>query len=201
MTRTFVSACLALSLMACDRLDTAFKPAPATSTPSGWEVRFSPKGGCTEAVVEALRGAKSSVLVQAYSFTSAPIAAALVEAHRRGVKVQVLLDKSQRGEKYSSADFVAHAGIPTSIDDKHAIAHNKVLVIDGTTVITGSFNFTKAAEERNAENLLVIQDAVLADKYSANWRVHAQHSESYAGRGAEPGAPLLKPLPEGADDK
>jgi phosphatidylserine/phosphatidylglycerophosphate/cardiolipin synthase-like enzyme len=147
-----------------------------------WEVYFSPNGGCTEAVVKALGQAKASVLVQAYSFTSAPIAKALVDAARRGVKVDVLLDKSQRTEKYSSADFVAHEGIPTRIDAVHAIAHNKVMVIDGTTVLTGSFNFTKAAEEHNAENLLVIQDPALAEKYAANWKVHADHSEAYAGK-------------------
>ena len=112
--------------------------------PSHWSVYFSPKGGCTEAVVEALGKAKSTVLVQAYSFTSTPIAKALVEAHRRGVKVQVVLDKSQRTEKYSSATFVSNNGIPCFIDAKHAIAHNKVMVIDGQTVLTGSFNFTKA---------------------------------------------------------
>src|SRR5262245_47197236 len=91
-----------------------------------FEVYFSPKGGCTAAVVKSLDRATNSVLVQAYSFTSAPIAKALVDAHKRGVKIQVVLDKSQRTEDYSSADFVAHAGIPTFIDAKHAIAHNKV---------------------------------------------------------------------------
>jgi len=199
--RALLAAVLAFPLLACDRWDMGPKPAAAPSTPGSWEVRFSPKGGCTEAVVDALKGAKSTVLVQAYSFTSAPIAAALVDAHRRGVKVQVILDKSQRTEKYSSADFVAHAGIRTLIDAAHAIAHNKVMVIDGGTVLSGSFNFTKAAEEKNAENLLVIQDAALAEKYAANRRDHAQHSDPYAGRGAESGSPLLKPIPEGADDK
>jgi len=146
------------------------------------EVFFSPQGGCTEAVVKALDHATNSVLVQAYSFTSAPIAKALVDAHKRGVKVQVILDQSQRTEKYSSADFVAHAGIPTYIDAKHAIAHNKIMVIDGYEILTGSFNFTKAAEANNAENLLVIQDAPLAAKYAENWRNHLSHSESYPGR-------------------
>ncbi len=84
-----------------------------------------------------------SILMQAYSFTSAPIAKALVEARERGVEVTAILDKSQRTEQYSSADFVLHAGIPTYIDDKHAIAHNKIMLIDGRTIITGSFNFTK----------------------------------------------------------
>jgi phosphatidylserine/phosphatidylglycerophosphate/cardiolipin synthase-like enzyme len=55
------------------------------------------------------------------------------------------------------------------------------MVIDGQTVITGSFNFTKAAEERNAENLLVIQDADLARKYAENWRNHLKHSTAYTG--------------------
>jgi phosphatidylserine/phosphatidylglycerophosphate/cardiolipin synthase-like enzyme len=98
------------------------------------------------------------VLVQAYSFTSAPIAKALLDAHKRGVQVQVILDKSQRTEKYSSADFLANQGVLTMIDATHAIAHNKVIVIDGETVLTGSFNFTKAAQEKNAENLLIIRD-------------------------------------------
>ncbi len=52
------------------------------------------------------------------------------------------------------------------IDTEHALAHNKVILIDGDTVITGSFNFSRAAEERNAENLLVIRDQELAEKYS-----------------------------------
>ena len=68
--------------------------------------------------------------MQAYSFTSAPIAKALVDAKRRGLDVAIILDKSQRTEKYSSADFLAHADIPTFIDAAHAIAHNKVMVID-----------------------------------------------------------------------
>jgi phosphatidylserine/phosphatidylglycerophosphate/cardiolipin synthase-like enzyme len=120
------------------------------------DVYFSPRGGATEAIVRELGNAKQEVLVQAYSFTSAPIAKALVDAHKRGVKVTVVLDRSQRSKKYSSADFVNNAGIPTYIDAKHAIAHNKIMIIDGATLITGSFNFIKAAEEKNAENLLVI---------------------------------------------
>ncbi len=147
------------------------------------QVYFSPNGGCTEAVVKELDAAKQSVLVQAYSFTSSPIAKALVEAHKRGVKVEVILDKSQRTEKYSEADFLVNMGIPTRIDDKHAIAHNKVMVIDNSKVITGSFNFTKSAEEKNAENLLVIRSPDLAAKYTANWNAHAAHSEPYTARG------------------
>ena len=146
------------------------------------QVFFSPHGGCTETVVANLDKATNTVLVQAYSFTSAPIAKALVDAEKRGVKVQVILDKSNRTANYSSADFVQRAGIPTFIDAKHAIAHNKIMVIDGRTILTGSFNFTKAAESSNAENLLVIQDSELAKKYTANWMAHLEHSEKYQGK-------------------
>ena len=143
-------------------------------------VYFSPNGGCTEAIVEALNTAKTTILVQAYSFTSAPIAKALVEAHKRHVDVQVILDKSQRSERYSGATFLSNEGIPVFIDAAHNIAHNKLMVIDGKIVITGSFNFTKAAEEGNAENLLVISNAPdLAQRYTANWKEHLLHSTTY----------------------
>jgi phosphatidylserine/phosphatidylglycerophosphate/cardiolipin synthase-like enzyme len=144
---------------------------------------FSPDGGCTDAVVAELNRAQRSVLVQAYSFTSAPIAKALSEAHQRGVDITAILDKSQRTEQYSAADFVLHAGIPTYIDDKHAIAHNKIMLIDGRTIITGSFNFTKQAERSNAENLLIIQDKpTLYTAYEDNFRRHLEHSVVYEGR-------------------
>jgi len=169
-------ALFALSTVGCQPA----KPSTAqgTSQPT-WQVAFSPNGGATQLVVDALVQAKQTVLVQAYSFTSAPIAKALVEAKQRGVKVEVILDKSQRTEHYSEVDFLAHAGIPVSIDAVHAIAHNKVMVIDGETVITGSFNFTKAAEEHNAENLLVLHDKALAAEYMANWQKHRAHSTAY----------------------
>jgi len=144
------------------------------------DVFFSPNGEATTAVVRELASAKTEILVQAYLFTSKPIAKALVDAHKRGVKVVVVLDKSQRREKYTSADFVAHAGIPTWIDDQHAIAHNKVMVIDRQTLVTGSFNFTKAAEEKNAENLLVLKgNKSLVERYIRNFEEHKGHSEIY----------------------
>jgi phosphatidylserine/phosphatidylglycerophosphate/cardiolipin synthase-like enzyme len=155
---------------------------PSPQTPPGVDIYFSPKGGCTEAVCRELGSATKDVLVQAYSFTSAPIAEALVEAHRRGVEVQVILDKSQRSEKYSSATFLKNAGIPTFIDDKHAIAHNKIMILDGEKVLTGSFNFTKSAEENNAENLLVIHSPELAKKYTENWKTHHDHSTPYEAK-------------------
>ena len=102
------------------------------------DVYFSPDGGKTASIVNELNSAKSEILIQAYSFTSTPIAKALLEAKKRDIRIEVVLDKSQRSEKYSSADFVAHAGIPVYIDAKHKIAHNKIMIIDRNTLITGS---------------------------------------------------------------
>jgi len=141
----------------------------STFTNAPYTVCFTPGGMCTDEIVSTIGGAKKSILVQAYSFTSAPVAKALVDAKKRGVDVRVILDKSQKKQRYSSSTFLVNEGIPTWIDSKVAIAHNKVMVIDGETVITGSFNFTKAAQQRNAENLLIIRDANLAKIYSKNW--------------------------------
>jgi len=147
------------------------------------EVYFSPEGGCTQAICETLCRAKKEIFVQAYSFTSAPITKSLIEAHRRGVHVAVILDKSQQGGRYSGATALLNAGIPVSIDSAHRIAHNKVMVIDGSTVITGSFNFTKAAEHSNAENLLIIRAAnELASTYLVNWKAHENHSSRLQSR-------------------
>ena len=147
-----------------------------------WRVYFSPGGKATASIVQALGRAQHSVYVQAYSFTSAPIAKALTQAHLKGVQVQAILDKSNVTDNYSAADFLLHAGIPTFIDAAHAIAHNKVMVIDERVVITGSFNFTKAAENNNAENLLVVDDPQLAAAYLENWRLHSTHSQKYQGK-------------------
>jgi hypothetical protein len=114
------------------------------------QVCFTPGEDCTELIVKTLGEAKTSIFVQAYSFTSAPIAKALVDAKKRGVRVEAILDKSNRTDKYSAADFLANSGIPTLIDAQHAIAHNKVIVIDGEIVIGDSFNYTKAAQDKNA---------------------------------------------------
>ncbi|WP_224981277.1 phospholipase D family nuclease [Geomonas agri] len=141
------------------------------------EVFFSPRGGATEAVVQEIAGAKTEILVQAYSFTSVPIAKALLGAYKRGVKVVVVLDKSQRSERYTSATFLRNAGVQVLIDDRHAIAHNKIMIIDKRVLITGSFNFTKAAEVKNAENLLVMKgNRPLVERYLRNFEEHMVHA-------------------------
>ena len=143
-------------------------------------VYFSPHGGCTEAVVRAVHEARKQILVEAYSFTSEPIAVALIEAEKRGVDVEVILDKSQEQARGTEADVISENGIPTYIDSAYRIAHDKVMIIDGIRVITGSFNFTKSAEVYNAENLLVISnDPPLADQYKQSWNKHLAQSHPF----------------------
>jgi phosphatidylserine/phosphatidylglycerophosphate/cardiolipin synthase-like enzyme len=154
------------------------EPSPLPPT----EVLFSPKGGCTAAIIREVKAAKGSVLVHAYWFTSASIAKALVAAHKRGVKVEVILDRSRTEMDNEQADFIVQNDVPTFIDDKHTTAHNKVIVIDGNVVITGSFNFTDQAENENAENLLIIRDKGIAGKFTANWQAHVKHSGRYEKR-------------------
>jgi phosphatidylserine/phosphatidylglycerophosphate/cardiolipin synthase-like enzyme len=131
----------------------------------------------TNGVIQELGTAKSTVRVLAYGMTSAPIANALVEAKKRGADVQVVLDyKENFNQKSSKAQVLIEGGIPVLYDKMHAIAHNKIMVIDDKDVITGSFNFTTAAENNNAENLIILNSPDLAKTYSANWQLHHDHS-------------------------
>lgn len=137
---------------------------------------FSPKGGCTNAIVAELAAARSEILVQAYSFTCPDISKALIAAASRRVKVTVLLDRSNEEETYSELGDLQQHGVEVLIDACHAIAHNKVMVIDQKTVITGSFNFTRQAENQNAENLLILRHHHdLAVLYRANFHTHRLH--------------------------
>lgn len=161
------------------------------------DVLFSPNGGCTDRIVQEIGDAKKNIRVQAYSFTAAPIAKAILEAKKRSVDCEVILDKSQETQNYSELDFFFNQGVPAFIDDRHAIAHNKIILIDDSTIITGSFNFSKAAEDSNAENLLVIKDDLdLARKYRDNYAAHREHSRTYQGRTTTPAAPRAPPVAE-----
>lgn len=147
---------------------------------------FSPKGGCTSSIVEIIDSARESILLQAYSFTSDPIEHALIEAKKRGVTVRVVLDRSQYEAKGAAALPLFEAGIEVRMDAKHAIAHNKIIIVDDEILITGSFNFTRQAETSNAENLLIIRNPELALAYAQNWKTHYEHSDPYNGETVRP---------------
>jgi phospholipase D len=131
---------------------------------------FTPPNGCGELIAREIFQAKQSLYIQAYSFTSKKIIAQIIAAFRRGVKVNILADKSNLTDHYSKISLLQEAGIKVKIDKISGIAHNKVIVIDKEMVITGSFNFTNDADKRNAENIVLIRDKKIATMYIENWQ-------------------------------
>jgi phosphatidylserine/phosphatidylglycerophosphate/cardiolipin synthase-like enzyme len=159
--------------------------------PQSISVHFSPAGGCTDAVVREIGTAKRELLVLAYGFTSRPISKALVDAKMRGVDVEIILDHSNETDAHSDLHFLLEQKLTPIIDAHHAIAHNKVMLIDGRTIITGSFNFTSHAESHNAENLVIIKgypDLVSAYRHDINQhKAHARAVEAGHGAASHPG--------------
>lgn len=149
------------------------------------QLAFSPEDDTGALIIEAINNAKKQILVQTFSFTHRKIAQALIEAKKRGVDVQLLADGEQiRRMQRGLVPEIATAGIPTFVDRKHSSAHNKVMVIDAdlpqAAVITGSFNFTHAAQYRNAENLLIFRgNPQLIQAYLNNWQHHRAHSKTF----------------------
>ncbi len=152
-------------------------------------VCFVPAQQCDAPIAAAIHSARQSIRVQAYGFTAPVILGALGDAKERGVDVQVILDKTNdpltrrdrppEGPKLVGAQFTAAMGIPTWIDHRVAIAHNKLIIIDGKTVIGGSYNFTISAEGRNAENVTFIDSPDVAKLYLANWEARKAASRVY----------------------
>jgi len=142
------------------------------------EVAFAPRDDAEGLLLDVIREARRTVLVQVYVFTSRRVADALVAANRRGVQVQVLADAAMnRRGKGNALPRLLEAGIPVALETDYNAAHNKLLIVDadgpGCTVVTGSYNFTWSAQNRNAENLIVLRrHCALADAYRDNWRRH-----------------------------
>ena len=155
-------------------------PAPATVSTC-----FTPgPESCAEQIVDRIGEARVSVRVQAYYLTQPLILRAIATAKRRGLDVEVVLDKSQdrrnsSGSHYSGATYLANAGVPVWIDDAPAIAHSKIIILDERTVLTGSFNFTKAADTRNAENVVTIDSAEVAAQFTRNWETRRSVSRKF----------------------
>ncbi len=133
------------------------------------KVYFSPNGGCRRAIITEIDSAKKEILVAMYYFTNREIAQALVRAKDRGVKIKVLLDESQTKEKFSKYRYLINRGMNVHIDRKNGLMHNKFAIIDGFILITGSYNWTSSAEHKNRENLLIIKNKDLAQRYIAEF--------------------------------
>lgn len=134
-------------------------------------VCFTPPSKCGNFIVEQIKQAKQSIYIQAYGFTSKKIIDALIEAKNRGVEIEIILDRSNFHKKKQNVIKLLESNQIKIYQDKVAgIAHNKVMIIDNTTVITGSFNFTDNADKKNAENVIVLHDSNLAQQYYDNWK-------------------------------
>jgi len=142
-------------------------PLPAGAT---FDLGFTPGGTSLEVVLKAISSAKSTLLVAAYEFTSRDIAEALEAAAHRGVKVRIVADFKASKDKYSQLSILSSAGIPVRLDERNAIHHHKFMVIDSSSIETGSFNYTTSAIKRNAENALVLWNVPnLAGEYGKEW--------------------------------
>jgi phosphatidylserine/phosphatidylglycerophosphate/cardiolipin synthase-like enzyme len=163
------------------RISLAWRAAPSVG------FHFSPKGGCAEAIVQEIRKARHEILVLAYSFTHHGIAQAIVDAKVRGVHVEILLDHSNEKETHTELNFFMEQSMAPLVDAQHPIAHNKVMVIDSRTLITGSFNFTNEAENANGENLLILKGhPELIVAYRKNFADHKAHSRAPVLQAAAP---------------
>jgi phosphatidylserine/phosphatidylglycerophosphate/cardiolipin synthase-like enzyme len=160
-------------------------------------VCFSPGGNCLGSITTEIENAKTEIQIQAYSLSFKPIADALVNAKETGISVEIILDKSSPVAQNNAVYFASLKGIPTYLDAKHAIADNNVIIIDKGTVITGSFNFTKEADTKNAENLLIIRSDRVASTYLDNWELHKSHAEQFKG----PEQPQAQQKPKGEKKK
>jgi len=135
-----------------------------------YELGFSPKGESLQVILHGIAGAKESILVAAYSFTSKPISEALLAAHKRGVKIAVVADQKGNSGRYTAVNFLANHKVPVRLNGRYAILHHKFMVIDGAAVQLGSFNYSASAVDKNAENVLLLKDVPgIAAKYVAEW--------------------------------
>ncbi len=149
----------------------------AYGDPADVEVFFSPNGGAKAKIITEIEEAQQEIKMLAYLLTDEQIANALINAHKRGVDVQVILDKKMKKDKHSQAVPLAIAEIPTYIDSEHSTAHNKIIIIDGNKVLTGSYNYVPKAESANTENLLVITSEPLNKQYKEEFAKHLPHAE------------------------
>lgn len=127
-------------------------------------IYFSPKGGCAQALIELITSARKSIHVLIYSFTLDSIGDALIAAYKRGVDVKIVFEKDQI-TKYSEYWRLRWASVPVRNDTNPNLMHNKVMIIDSEIVVTGSYNWSESAEERNDENIIIIRSRRIAEEY------------------------------------
>jgi phosphatidylserine/phosphatidylglycerophosphate/cardiolipin synthase-like enzyme len=141
-------------------------------------VFFSPEGGAEREIVRRIAAARHSVRFLAFSFTSAPIAEAMVRQARAGVAVRGVMERQNAAGTGSVFGLLHDGGVAVAEDGSCYLLHHKAIVIDDRVVITGSYNFTGSAEHSNDETLLVLEDAGVAQLYLAEFERLAALAES-----------------------
>lgn len=161
---------LTLALPAAASGAHARHPAPADFECPG-TVRFSPHGGAEGVVMETLRQARSTVHAAIYALTSPSIEAALRERAEAGVRVALKADRRQSADaaQATALSRLRAAGVAVEVSRAARPLHHKFAVVDSRWVITGSFNWTRPAESRNRENVLVLDCPALAERFDAEW--------------------------------
>ena len=122
------------------------------------EVYFSLSDNPQKEIIRNINQAEAFINIAMYIFTDKEIALPLIKARERGVKVRLYLDKDQVDYRYSQSRFLVQKGIKTRISSNEYIMHNKFAIIDNRLLLTGSYNWTFSANNRNDENLLIIDD-------------------------------------------
>jgi phosphatidylserine/phosphatidylglycerophosphate/cardiolipin synthase-like enzyme len=178
--RRLFAALLCIAADGASAFQPALPVAPFAATGT-IQYAFTAEDHADAMIIAAIDAAQSQVLMQAYSLTHRRITDALIHAKRRGLEVAVIIDQEQARTNSAMSRELVRAGVPLLFDAHHSAAHNKLIILDtghaGCAVITGSFNFTYAAQRRNAENALVLRgNPPLCDAYFNNWRRHQVHS-------------------------
>ena len=157
----------------------------------GIKVYFSPNGGCQKAVIAEIRKATQTIDIAMYYLTSRDIAQALVRAQENNVRVRIVLDQGQEIEHASKSGYLVKHGLEIKYHMGFGLMHNKFAIIDGKSLITGSFNWTRTAEEKNEENLLIITDQETLKEYEERfnylWNNSRLDSRNVKGADAFPG--------------
>ena len=151
------------------------------------EVAFSPDEGSEHLVTKVIDSARSEVLVLAYSFTSAPVVNAMIQAAHRGVAVRIIADyksnvtEDKSGKARAALSALKNAGADVRIIKVYPIHHDKVIIADRQTVEQGSFNYSASAAHRNSENVLVNWgNPDLALVYLGHFERNYKQSEPFA---------------------
>jgi len=136
---------------------------------------FAPEDGVAAKIARRLQMAQKTLDFLAFSFTDDNLGEAVRTLAASGVKVRGVFEKTGSETKYSEYGRFKAAGLDVLQDGNPYLMHHKVFIIDGQTVIFGSFNFSRNADESNDENVLIIDEAGLASQFTAEFeRVYAQ---------------------------